>query len=159
MMPDLAQIELAVPAELEGLLAFFALLIAFALRRRRRALTPIGFILLASGLIADALVRSIPRGEWTRWGHALALTLMLWAAVQVLVEGTHRTLIRGRAHFSTATVDILRAILYLVVPVLILRFDLHLDFRVLGVLSTIPAASCRRPAAYTRCRFHRRCLR
>jgi len=139
MMPTLAQIELAVPAELEGLLAFFALLIAFALRRRKRVLSPVGFVLLSLGLIADALIRSVPRGEWTRWGHALALTLMLWAAVQILIERTQRTLIRGRAHFSTATVDILRAIFYLAVPVLILRFELHLDFRLLGVLSTIPA--------------------
>jgi len=139
MLPTLAQIETAVPAELEGLLASLALLIAFALRRRRRTLTPIGFILLSLGLIADALVRSIPRGEWTRWGHAYALTLILWAAVQIVVEGTHRTLVRGRTHFSTATVDILRAILFLTVPVLILRFEMRLDFRAVGVLSTIPA--------------------
>jgi CRP-like cAMP-binding protein/small-conductance mechanosensitive channel len=139
MLPSFAQFEATVPAELEGLLAFLALLVAFALRRRKRILTPIGFILLSLGLITDALVRSIPRGEWTRWGHAAALTLIFWAAVQMFIEGTHRTLVRGRAHFSTATVDIIRAILYLTVPVLILRFEVHLDFRVLGVLSTIPA--------------------
>jgi small-conductance mechanosensitive channel len=139
MLPSLAQLELAVPAELEGTLAFFALLVAFALRRRRRILTPVGFVLLSLGLIADALVRSIPRSDWTRWGHAVALTLILWAAVQILVEATQRSLIRGKPHFSTATVDIIKAILYLIVPVLILRFELHLDFRVLGVLSTIPA--------------------
>ncbi len=138
-MPTLAQIELAVPAELEGLLAFFALLVAFALRRRKRVLSPVGFVLLSMGLVADALIRSVPRGEWTRWGHALALTLIFWAAVQMLVEGTQRTLVRGRAHFSTATVDILRAILYLTVPILLLRLELHLDFRMLGVLSTVPA--------------------
>ena len=139
MIPTLAQIELAVPAELEGLLAFFALLVAFAVRRRKRALSPVGFILFSLGLISDALIRSVPRGEWTRWGHALALTLIFWAAVQILIEGTQRTLVRGRAHFSTATVDILRAILYLTVPILILRLELHLDFRMLGVLSTVPA--------------------
>jgi len=128
-----------VPAELEGLLAFFALLIAFAVRRRRRILSPVGFILFSLGLIADALIRSVPRGEWTRWGHALALTLIFWAAVQILIEGTQRTLVRGRPHFSTATVDIIRAILYLTVPILILRLEMHLDFRMLGVLSTVPA--------------------
>ncbi len=139
MMPNLAQIELAVPAEIEGLLAFIALLVAFAMRRRKWVLSPIGMILLSLGLITDALIRSVPRGEWTRWGHALALTLIFWAAVQILIEGTQRRLIRGRAHFSTATVDILRAILYLTVPILILRLELHLDFRMLGVLSTVPA--------------------
>ncbi len=139
MMPVFTQIGLGVPAEFEGLLAFFALLVAFAVRRRKRVLSPLGFVLVSLGLITDALVRSMPRGEWTRWGHALALTLIFWAAVQILVEGTQKTLIRGRAHFSTATVDFLRAILYLTVPILILRLELRLDFRMLGVLSTVPA--------------------
>src|SRR5258708_25591422 len=84
----------------EAVLIVSALLAAIALRRGRRAFTPITFVLLAGSIWVDALSHFFAPDIALKVARG-AYLLFLFAIVRLLIEGVDAAMRRGKAHFST----------------------------------------------------------
>ncbi len=120
---------------IEGLVALLAATIAIALRRQKRVFKPPGFIMLAVGLVLDL---AVPRGlpTLTLYWRAAALMLVLIGTIRLMVESV-LVAVRGRkANLSTLVAEVILAALYGVTALVIMRFMLGIEPR---VLLAIPA--------------------
>ena len=117
--------------------ALSAALIALAVRRRRRFAGPAGFILIAAGFIADALMHLAPIGsELALSLDAAGLVLFFFGAIRLALDVLDRSLpVKVRA--SNIFWDLLMILLYAVVLMVVLRATLHVDVTPLLATSAV----------------------
>lgn len=117
---------------IEGALALIAALFAIALRRQTRLFKPIGFIMLALGLIIDMMIpQTAELRIWAHIGRAVALTLVVFGLIRLAVEAFLILRYRRKADPSTIVAEIILTALYGITALAVLRFMLGVDPRVL----------------------------
>jgi len=118
----------------ESVLVLIGLLGAFAVRRRKRALTQTTFLLLSGSVLIDAGSRFIPNDTVAEKVAAAAFVLFLFGAIRLVLEAVDAMTRRRRVHFSTIGKDVLMLVLWFVV----LMAVLYTDFGVqpLSILTT-----------------------
>jgi small-conductance mechanosensitive channel len=107
----------------ESLLVLAGLLGAFAVRRRRRALTSTTFLLLSGSVLIDAGSRFIPNEVVADKVAVAAFVLFLFGVIRLLLEGVDAMTRRGKVHFSTIGKDLLMLTLWFVVLMVVLYTD------------------------------------
>jgi small-conductance mechanosensitive channel len=123
----------------ECLLVLFGLLGAFAVRRRRRAVTATTFLLLSGSALIDAGSRFVPNPQVSQKVAVAALVLFLFGVIRLLLEAVDAITRRGKIHFSTISKDLLMLTLWFVVVMVVL----YTDFGVqpLSILTTTTVAA------------------
>ncbi len=118
----------------ESLLVLIALLGAFAVRRRKRALTTTTFLLLSGSILIDAGSRFIPNDTVGEKVAVAAFVLFLFGLIRLVLEAIDALTRRRRVHFSTIGKDVLMLVLWFAV----LMAVLYTDFGVqpLSILTT-----------------------
>ncbi len=118
----------------ESLLVVIGLLGAFAVRRRKRALTSTTFLLLSGSVLIDAGSRFISNDTVGEKVAAAAFVLFLFGVIRLVLEGIDAMSRRRRVHFSTIGKDVLMLVLWFAV----LMAVLYTDFGVqpLSILTT-----------------------
>jgi len=121
-------------AFVESVLVIAALLGAFAVRRRRRAVTATTFLLLAGSVLIDTGARFFPNPDIGKKVAVAAFVLFLFGVIRLILEGVDAITRRGKVHFSTIGKDLLMLVLWFVV----LMAVLYTDFGVqpLSILTT-----------------------
>lgn len=120
---------------IEGSLALIAALFAIALRRQTRLFKAPGFIMLAVGFIIDMMIP--PTEGLSRWVHlehgarAVALLLVIFGLIRLAVEAFLVLRYKRKADPSTIVAEIVLASLYGIVGLVVARFMLGLDPRML----------------------------
>lgn len=117
-----------------------ALVIAFALRRRRSAISANTFVMIAAGLILDLGSTMIPRPDIAEKIAAAALVLFLFGIIRFLLEALDAATRRGRAHFSTIFKDLLMFVLWAVVAGIVLYQDFGVQPLSILTTTTVVAA-------------------
>ena len=107
----------------ESLLVLFALLGAFAVRRRRRAVTATTFLLLSGSALIDAGSRYVPNQLVSQKVAVAAFVLFLFGVIKMVLEVVDAVTRRGKVHFSTITKDLLMLVLWFVVVMVVLYTD------------------------------------
>ena len=118
----------------ESALVLFGLLGAFAVRRRRRAVTSTTFLLLSGSVLIDTGSRFIPNEDVGQKVAVAAFVLFLFGVIRLVLEFVDAMTRRGKVHFSTIGKDLLMLMLWFVV----LMAVLYTDFGVqpLSILTT-----------------------
>jgi small-conductance mechanosensitive channel/CRP-like cAMP-binding protein len=111
-----------------------ALLVGFALRRRRSSISSNTFVLIAAGLILDVGSTMIRTPDIAEKIAAAALVLFLFGVIRLLLEALDGLTRRGRAHFSTIFKDLVMFVLWAVVAGTVLYTDF--GFQPLSILTT-----------------------
>ena len=101
----------------------FGLLGAFAVRRRRRAVTATTFLLLSGSALIDAGSRFIPNETVGQKVAVAAFVLFLFGVIRLVLEFVDAVTRRGKVHFSTITKDLLMLMLWFVVVMVVLYTD------------------------------------
>jgi small-conductance mechanosensitive channel/CRP-like cAMP-binding protein len=124
---------------IECLLVLVGLLGAFAVRRRRRAVTATTFLLLSGSALIDAGSRFVPNAMVGQKVAVAAYVLFLFGAIRLVLEVVDAITRRGKVHFSTITKDLLMLVLWFVVVMVVL----YTDFGVqpLSILTTTTVAA------------------
>jgi len=112
-------------AFVESVLVIAALLGAFAVRRRRRAVTATTFLLLAGSVLIDTGARFFPNPEIGKKVAVAAFVLFLFGVIRLILEGVDAITRRGKVHFSTIGKDLLMLVLWFVVAVLYTDFGVQ----------------------------------
>ncbi len=107
----------------ESVLVLFALLGAFAVRRRKRAVTATTFLLLSGSTLIDAGSRFIPNEMVGQKVAVAAFVLFLFGVIRLVLEFVDAITRRGKVHFSTITKDLLMLVLWFVVVMVVLYTD------------------------------------
>jgi small-conductance mechanosensitive channel len=107
----------------ESVLVLFGLMGAFAVRRRRRAVTATTFLLLSGSALIDAGSRFIPNELVGQKVAVAAFVLFLFGVIRLVLEFVDAMTRRGKAHFSTITKDLLMLVLWFVVVMVVLYTD------------------------------------
>ena len=107
----------------ESLLVLIGLLGAFAVRRRRRAVTATTFLLLSGSALIDAGSRFIPNDTVGQKVAVAAFVLFLFGVIRLVLEFVDAVTRRGKVHFSTITKDLLMLVLWFVVVMVVLYTD------------------------------------
>ncbi|HEY6394589.1 MAG TPA: mechanosensitive ion channel domain-containing protein, partial [Candidatus Binataceae bacterium] len=107
----------------EVLIAVVAVLFAIALRRRKWLFSTATFAMLAAGFIADLAATFANKSDLYGIVGAIAVVFFFWALIRFLMEAAEALFRRGREHFSTIFKDLLTALSYALVVMLVLRFD------------------------------------
>lgn len=107
----------------ESVLVLFGLLGAFAVRRRKRAVTATTFLLLSGSALIDAGSRFIPKELVGQKVAVAAFVLFLFGVIRLVLEFVDAMTRRGKAHFSTITKDLLMLVLWFVVVMVVLYTD------------------------------------
>ncbi len=118
----------------ESIAILAALLTAFALRRRRSALSANTFVLIAAGLILDVVSTTIGTAAIAEKVAAAALVVFLFGIIRLILEAIDGLTRRGRAHFSTIFKDLVMFVLWAVVAGVVLYTDF--GFQPLSILTT-----------------------
>jgi len=118
----------------ESVLVLAGLLGAFAVRRRKRAVTATTFLLLAGSVLIDAGSRFVPNEALGAKVAVAAFVLFLFGVIRLVLEGVDAVTRRGKVHFSTIGKDMLMLVLWFAV----LMAVLYTDFGVqpLSILTT-----------------------
>src|SRR5271155_4358293 len=118
----------------ESVLVLVGLLGAFAVRRRKRAVTATTFLLLSGSALIDAGSRFIPNDLVRQKVAVAAFVLFLFGVIRLVLEFVDAVTRRGKVHFSSITKDLLMLVLWFVVVMVVL----YTDFGVqpLSVLTT-----------------------
>ena len=126
-------------AFVETLLVAAGLLGAFAVRRRRRALTSTTFLLLAGSVLIDAGSRFLPNPDVAQKVAVAAFVLFLFGVIRLVLEGVDAMTRRRKVHFSTIGKDLLMILLWFSVLMVVL----YTDFGVqpLSILTTTTVAA------------------
>jgi small-conductance mechanosensitive channel len=124
---------------IECILVLFGLLGAFAVRRRRRAVTATTFLLLSGSALIDAGSRFIPNLLVSQKVAVAAFVLFLFGVIRLVLEAVDAITRRGKVHFSTISKDLLMITLWFVVVMVVL----YTDFGVqpLSILTTTTVAA------------------
>ena len=107
----------------ESVAVLFGLLGAFAVRRRRRAVTATTFLLLSGSALIDAGSRFVPNAQVSHKVAVAALVLFLFGVIRLVLEGVDAITRRGKVHFSTISKDLLMLTLWFVVVMAVLYTD------------------------------------
>ena len=107
----------------ESVLVLFGLLGAFAVRRRRRAVTSTTFLLLSGSALIDAGSRFIPNELVGQKVAVAAFVLFLFGVIRLVLEFVDSVTRRGKVHFSTIGKDLLMLVLWFVVLMVVLYTD------------------------------------
>ena len=107
----------------ESVLVLVGLLGAFAVRRRRRAVTATTFLLLSGSALIDAGSRFIPNETVGQKVAVAAFVLFLFGVIRLVLEFVDAVTRRGKVHFSTITKDLLMLMLWFVVVMVVLYTD------------------------------------
>ncbi|HUY26236.1 MAG TPA: mechanosensitive ion channel family protein [Candidatus Binataceae bacterium] len=118
----------------ESIAILAALLMAFALRRRRSQVSSNTFILIAAGLVLDVASTMIRTANVAEKIAAAALVLFLFGLIRLVLEAVDGLTRRGRAHFSTIFKDLVMFVLWAVVAGTVLYTDF--GFQPLSILTT-----------------------
>jgi small-conductance mechanosensitive channel/CRP-like cAMP-binding protein len=118
----------------ETLLILIGLLGAFAVRRRKRALTSTTFLLLSVSVLIDAGSRFIPNDEARDKVAVAAFVLFLFGVIRLVLEAVDALTRRGKVHFSTIGKDMLMLVLWFVVLMVVLYTDFGVQ--ALSILTT-----------------------
>ena len=108
---------------LKASLVLVGLLGAFAVRRRRRAVTATTFLLLSGSALIDAGSRFIPNETVGQKVAVAAFVLFLFGVIRLVLEFVDAVTRRGKVHFSTITKDLLMLMLWFVVVMVVLYTD------------------------------------
>src|ERR1019366_3333786 len=117
----------------ESVLVLAGLLGAFAVRRRKRAVTATTFLLLSGSVLIDAGSRFVPNETIGQKIAVAAFVLFLFGVIRLVLEGVDAVTRRGKVHFSTIGKDLLMLLWFVVLMVV-----LYTDFGVqpLSILTT-----------------------
>ncbi|MGD0672826.1 MAG: mechanosensitive ion channel family protein [Candidatus Binatus sp.] len=107
----------------ESVLVLAALLGAFAVRRRRRAVTATTFLLLAGSVFIDAASRFFPDEAIAEKIAVAAFVLFLFGVIRLVLEAVDAATRRGKVHFSTIGKDMLMLVLWFAVLMVVLYTD------------------------------------
>ena len=107
----------------ESVLVLVGLLGAFAVRRRKRAVTSTTFLLLSGSALIDAGSRFISNETVGQKVAVAAFVLFLFGVIRLLLELVDAMTRRGKVHFSTITKDLLMLVLWFVVVMVVLYTD------------------------------------
>src|SRR5208282_1741195 len=118
----------------ESVLVVIGLLGAFAVRRRKRALTSTTFLLLSGSVLIDAGSRFIPNDTVGEKVAAAAFVLFLFGLIRLVLEGVDAVSRRGKIHFSTIGKDMLMLVLWFVVLMVVLYA--YFGVQALSILTT-----------------------
>lgn len=122
----------------EGVVALIAALFAIALRRQRRRFKSPGFIMIAAGLILDMLVPGAGSASiWKHYSQAIALTLVAFGVIRLAVEGGLVAVYGRKADPSTIVAEIFLASVYGAIALIVMRFMLNVDPRVLFAVPAV----------------------
>src|SRR6266481_970195 len=108
---------------LESVLAIVGLMGAFAVRRRRRAVTATTFLLLSGSTLIDAGARFFPNELVGQKVAVAAFVLFLFGVIRLILEFADSITRRGKVHFSTISKDLLMLTLWFVVVMVVLYTD------------------------------------
>jgi small-conductance mechanosensitive channel len=107
----------------ESVLVLVGLLGAFAVRRRKRAVTATTFLLLSGSALIDSGSRFIPNPAVGQKVAVAAFVLFLFGLIRLVLELVDAMTRRGKVHFSTITKDLLMLMLWFVVVMVVLYTD------------------------------------
>src|ERR1039458_7230399 len=107
----------------ESVLVLAGLLGAFAVRRRKRAVTATTFLLLSGSVLIDAGSRFVPDETIGQKIAVAAFVLFLFGVIRLVLEGVDAVTRRGKVHFSTIGKDLLMLVLWFVVLMVVLYTD------------------------------------
>src|SRR5258708_17878046 len=108
---------------LESVLVIAGLMGAFAVRRRKRAVTATTFLLLSGSALIDAGARFFPNALIGHKLAAAAFVLFLFGVIRLVLEFVDSITRRGKVHFSTISKDLLMLTLWFVVVMVVLYTD------------------------------------
>ena len=136
----LIRIELRVIVQ--GLILLMALAAAFAIRRRRFALSSTTFVLVASGLLLDLVAVGMPATQVSAAQKvaAAAVVLFLFGLIRLALEAVDAISRRGRSHFSTIFKDLMMFALWGVVVGIVLYTDFGVQPLSILTTTTVLAA-------------------
>ncbi|MFZ2063808.1 MAG: mechanosensitive ion channel family protein [Candidatus Binatus sp.] len=107
----------------ESVLVLVGMMGAFAVRRRRRAVTATTFLLLSGSALIDAGARFIPNPLVGEKVAVAAFVLFLFGVIRLVLEFVDSITRRGKVHFSTISKDLLMLVLWFVVVMVVLYTD------------------------------------
>src|ERR1017187_6475096 len=107
----------------ESVLVLAGLLGAFAVRRRKRAVTAVTFLLLASSVLIDAGSRFVPNDTISEKIAVAAFVLCLFGVIRLVLEAGDAATRRGKVHFSTIGKDMLMLVSWFGVLMVVLYTD------------------------------------
>jgi small-conductance mechanosensitive channel len=107
----------------ESVLVLVGLLGAFAVRRRKRAVTATTFLLLSGSALIDSGSRFVANPTVGQKVAVAAFVLFLFGLIRLVLELVDAMTRRGKVHFSTITKDLLMLVLWFVVVMVVLYTD------------------------------------
>src|SRR5258708_35338848 len=107
----------------ESVLVTAGLMGAFAVRRRKRAVTATTFLLLSGSTLIDAGARFFPNELVGQKVAVAALVIFLFGVIRLVLEFVDSITRRGKVHFSTISKDLLMLTLWFVVVMVVLYTD------------------------------------
>src|SRR3984957_20780652 len=99
----------------ESLLVLIGMMWAFAVRRRKRAVTATTFLLLSGSALIDAGSRFVPNDLVGQKVAGAAVVLFLFGVIRLVLEFVDSITRRGKVHFSTISKDLLMLVLWFAV--------------------------------------------
>src|SRR5271155_2135995 len=132
--------ELRVAVQASLLIA--ALLVAFAIRRRRFALSATTFILIASGLLLDIVSIALPKADAliAQKVAAASVVLFMFGVIRLVLESIDAATRRGQSQFSTIFKDLVMFSLWAIVVGVVLYTDFGVQPLSILTTTTVVAA-------------------
>ena len=118
----------------ESVLVLVGLLGAFAVRRRKRAVTATTFLLLSGSALIDAGSRFIPNELVSQKTAVAAFVLFLFGLIRLVLEFVDSITRRGKVHFSSIFKELIMLLLWFVVVMVVLYTDFGV--KPLSILTT-----------------------
>jgi small-conductance mechanosensitive channel len=107
----------------ESTLVLVALMGAFAVRRRKRAVTATTFLLLSGSALIDAGSRFIPNDLVSQKTAVAAFVLFMFGLIRLVLEFVDSVTRRGKVHFSSIFKELIMLLLWFVVVMVVLYTD------------------------------------
>jgi len=123
----------------ESVLVLIGLMGAFAVRRRKRAVTATTFLLLSGSTLIDAGARFIPNELVSQKTAVAAFVLFLFGVIRLVLEFVDSITRRGKVHFSSIMKELLMLVLWFVVVMVVLYTDFGV--KPLSILTTTTVAA------------------
>ncbi len=123
----------------ESVLVLIGLMGAFAVRRRKRAVTATTFLLLSGSALIDAGARFIPNDLVSQKTAVAAFVLFLFGVIRLVLEFVDSITRRGKVHFSSIMKELLMLVLWFVVVMVVLYTDFGV--KPLSILTTTTVAA------------------
>jgi small-conductance mechanosensitive channel len=127
---------------IQGVALIAAMLIAFAIRRRRLALSSTTFVLMAAGLLMDLAAVALPAAEASiaQKIAAAAVVLFMFGVIRLVLEAIDAATRRGRSHVSTIFKDLVMFSLWSIVVGTVLYTDFGVQPLSILTTTTVVAA-------------------